>query len=129
MYRDSHYGVLRLPLNATTAQIQAKAWQLEQVHIDLAMSGDEQAVLRLREIREARAVLCNPAKRGTYDRAYVAAITAHLRYVPPHPDEYGTPVPAPREPLAREGLPRAREARQPGIRETWLVFGPGAHAS
>lgn len=103
MYKESHYGLLRLPLNATTDQIMAKAWQLEQVHVELACHGDVHAVLRLREIREARSVLCDPIRRATYDRAYVAAITAHLRYVPPPPGE------------------------RP--RETWMVFGPEAHAS
>lgn len=116
MYRDSHYGVLRLPLNATREQIEARVHQLEQVHIPLAMSGDTLAVQRLREIREARSVLCNPAKRATYDRAYVAAITAHLRYEPPRQVETRAPAP--------QAVPR-----QPGQRETWLVFGPGAHAS
>jgi curved DNA-binding protein CbpA len=103
MYKDSYYGLLRLPLNASTDQVNAKAWQLEQVHVELACAGDVQAVLRLREIREARSVLCNPVKRATYDRAYVAAIAAHLRYVPP------------------------RQGEEP--RDTWKVFGPDAKAS
>ena len=103
MYKESYYGLLRLPLNANTDQVMAKAWQLEQVHVELACGGDVQAVLRLREIREARPVLCNPVKLATCDRAYVAAITAHLHYVPPRQGE----------------LPR----------ETWMVLDPEAKAS
>jgi curved DNA-binding protein CbpA len=104
MYKESYYGLLRLPLNATADQVRAKALQLEQVHVELACAGNVQAVLRLREIREARSVLCDPTRRATYDQAYVAAITAHLRYVPPRPGE------AP-------------------VRENWLVFHTGANAS
>lgn len=102
MYKESHYGVLHLPLNATVEQIAARARELEQAHIDRACVGDVQAVLRLREIRAARNTLCHPAYRATYDRAYVAAIAAHLRYEPPR-------------------------AGEPLERETWMVFnaGPG----
>jgi curved DNA-binding protein CbpA len=103
MYKESYYGLLRLPLNATAEQVMAKAFQLEQVHVELACGGDVHAVLRLREIREARSVLCDPIKRATYDRAYVAAITAHLRYVPPHLGE--------------------------SPRDTWMVFGSEVQAS
>jgi curved DNA-binding protein CbpA len=87
MYRDSHYGVLHLPLNATTAQIEAKAHLLEQALLDLACAGDVPAVLKIREVRAARKALCHPAYRANYDRAYVAALTAHLRYEPPRPRE------------------------------------------
>jgi curved DNA-binding protein CbpA len=130
MYKDSHYGLLRLPLDATTDQVTAKAWQLEQMLVELACSGDAQAVLRLREIREARRVLCDPVKRATYDRAYVAALTAHLRYVPPRPGEL------PRQASVVGSEPDvvavpARQAatREGALHETWMVFGPGAQAT
>jgi curved DNA-binding protein CbpA len=115
VYKESYYGLLRLPLNATVDQITTKAWQLEQMLVELACAGDMQAVLRLREIREALAALCDPVKRATYDRAYVAAIAAHLRYVPPRPTE----------------LPRQASVvdDEPAARDTWMVFGPGAPAS
>jgi curved DNA-binding protein CbpA len=115
MYKESYYGLLRLPLDATVGQITSKAWQLEQMLVELACSGDVHAVLRLREIREARTALCDPIKRATYDRAYVAAIAAHLRYVPPRPAE----------------LPRQASVvdNEPATHDNWMVFGPGAKAS